>query len=184
MTALNAAPFAGTPTIETDRLVLRPFRTEDREPFHALLAHDQIKRFTGNHDRNHQQVWFMLLRRIGHWHLMGYGYWVITDKATGLFLGEAGLQEAMRDIRPSITGKPEAGWSIRPDRQGEGLATEALGTVFNWADEHMPSLPLTALIEPENSPSLKLAARFGFTHRADSLMDGTPIGIFERAPKT
>ena len=78
---------------------------------------------------------------------------------------------------------PEAGWILAHDQVGKGLASEAMTAVFQWfTREHGPQR-IVCMISPGNEPSLRMAAKFGFTPMRDAVLaDGEPIRLFERLP--
>ena len=94
----------------------------------------------------------------GHWALLGYGYWAVTDRDSGRFLGAAGFGDYLRDIDPPIDGTPEAGWVMTTAAQGLGLAREAVGAALDWADRHLPAPRTVCIISPDHAASLRLAA--------------------------
>jgi RimJ/RimL family protein N-acetyltransferase len=57
--------------------------------------------------------------------LLGFGYWVIEDKATGRFVGEVGFADYKRDMESPVKEAPEIGWVLAADAHGSGYATEA-----------------------------------------------------------
>ena len=65
-----------------------------------------------------------------------------------------------------------------PQFQGRGLAQEALSAVLDWADQSMPRT--VCLIDPDNGPSLRLAARLGYTEYARTTYKEHASILFER----
>jgi len=109
-----------------------------------------------------QDVWMRLLRYRGLWPLLGYGYWALTEKASGRFVGDLGFADFHREIEPSIRGVPEAGWVLARWAHGHGFAGEALTATLGWLDGQGRHDRSVCLIAPDNVPSLRLARRFGF----------------------
>lgn len=153
------------PTIHTPRLTLRGHTPQDLADCVALWSDPQIIRYTTRQTLARQDVWTRLLRHPGHWALLGYGYWLVFEQETGQLLGEMGLADFRRMVMepyPQYAGIPEAGWVLLPQAQGKGYAFEALSAILGWRDEHLSGQLTYCLIDPENTPSLKLAARLGF----------------------
>ena len=90
----------------------------------------RVTRHIGGRPFTRDEVWAKILRYVGHWSLLGYGYWVVEDRASGSFLGEAGLADFKRGIGPGFDGAPEIGWVLAPAAQGAGVATEAVRAVL------------------------------------------------------
>ncbi len=95
-----------------------------------------------------QQTWSRLLTYVGHWNLMGFGYWAIEEKSSGDFVGEAGLADFKRDIAASMKGSPELGFALVPRVHGKGYATEAVRGVLSWADVNIAQAQERVLGEP------------------------------------
>lgn len=136
-------------------------------------------RFIGGQVQNEQAVWFRLLRYAGMWSMLGFGYWVFEDKASGRYLGEGGLANACRGVA-LLEGVPEIGWALSPDAGGRGIASEAVGVVTDWADRQLRA-PLTrCIIEPGNVASLRVAEKSGYALIETVDMGGTAISVLER----
>ena len=87
-----------TPMLETARLTLRPHHVDDYAACRSLWADAQVVQHIGGVPQDAQAVWFRLLRYAGMWAMLGYGMWAIEDRASGAFLGEAGLLSAARGL--------------------------------------------------------------------------------------
>ena len=116
------------------------------------------------------------------WTLLGYGYWAVDRRETGEMIGFLGFADFKREMIPSIEGKPEMGWIFAPNGQGQGFCSEAVRAGLAWADEVLPGEPVVAIINPGNTPSIKVAERCGFNLREDASYRGEPILLFTRPP--
>ena len=114
------------PVIETERLRMRGHRRGDFDSCFRLWSDPGVTRYISGQPCSREEVWARFLRYVGHWSLLGYGYWVVEDRASGSFLGEAGLADFKRGIGPGFDGAPEIGWVLAPAAQGAGVATEAV----------------------------------------------------------
>lgn len=149
------------PVIETERLRLRPHRRSDFAACKALWQHEETIRFIGGVAQDDQTVWFRLLRYGGMWPMLGFGFWVFEDKASRIYLGEGGLLDAARGIE-ALEHMPEAGWALVPDAYGRGIATEAMQAALHWADRNLDATRIGCIVDPGNTPSLRVAAKLGF----------------------
>ena len=168
------------PTIETPRLLLRPFRREDFDTYVEMWADPDVVRFIGGKPFDREATWLRFLRQAGIWHHMGFGFFAIEEKETGQFIGEAGFHELRRAVVPSIEDSLEAGWALMPIGQGWGYATEAMGAAIQWADDAFPGRRMTCIIDPDNLPSIRVAQRLGFTQLARTSYNGQPVIVYER----
>lgn len=168
------------PVLLTDRLLLRPHRPSDFDACCALWGDAEVVRHIGGAVQESQTVWFRILRYAGMWSLLGYGMWVLEERATGAFLGEAGLLSACRGLR-ELDGVPEAGWVLGPEAWGRGFASEAMGAILAWADVDLAAPSIRCIIEDGNDASVRVAEKLGFRKFADAVLHDAPIGVFDRA---
>lgn len=166
------------PTLNTDRLTLRPHTAADFPACTTLWADPGVTRFIGGRPSTTEEVWRRILAYAGHWQLLGYGYFLATDRETGDVIGEFGLADFHRDISPPFGDTPEAGWAMLPQYQGRGLAHEALSAILAWADQTMPRT--VCMIDPANAPSLKLATRLGYSEYARTTYKDHPTVLLAR----
>jgi RimJ/RimL family protein N-acetyltransferase len=166
--------------IDTPRLTLRPHRLDD---FHACLdlwTDPQVTRFIGGRPSTREETWARLLRYVGHWALLGYGYWVVEEKATELYVGEIGFADFKRSIEPPLEGMPEIGWALLSRAQGKGYATEAVQAAVAWGDAHFGSACTACIIDPENISSIRVAEKCGYRERLRTTYKDRPTVMFVR----
>lgn len=168
------------PTVETGRLRLRAHTADDLAACLPLWNDPIVTRFIGGRPYTQEEVWQRVQRYVGSWVLLGHGFWVIEEKATGKLIGEIGIMDAKRDIDPPFGDNRELGWALLPDAHGKGYASEALAAVLAWERDTFNGETLVALIDPDNAPSIKLAEKYGFRERARSLYKNVPTIQFER----
>lgn len=166
------------PRLETERLILRHFAVEDFADLAAFWADPGVVKFIGGAPQSAEISWNRLLRYIGHWQVLGYGYWAVFEKQTNRYIGSFGLQEAKRDLTPALE-YPEAGWALMPEVHGKGYAREALTALLAWADSTLKT-PLCCIIDAENQRSIHLAQQFGFHFEHDVSYHGKPVGMYTR----
>jgi RimJ/RimL family protein N-acetyltransferase len=171
---------AEIPTLETERLLLRPHRLDDFEACVAQYSDPAVVRHLGGVPFTREQSWIRFIRYAGLWHHVGFGYFAVEEKATGRFAGECGFIDLHRDMTPSLDGSMEAGWAFGVPFQGRGLAQEALRACLAWARDQGPRERITCIIEPQHTRSLRLATKLGFTEFARSTLPGNPVIMFER----
>jgi len=150
------------PVIETERLRLRRHRLDDFAASVAMWADPIVTRYIGGKPFTHEEVWARLLRYVGHWVLLGFGYWALEVKATGEFVGELGFADMKRDIQPSLEGLPELGWALVSHAHGKGYATEAVRAVVAWGDQRFGRARTVCIIHPENGASIRVAEKCGY----------------------
>lgn len=167
---------ASIPTIETERLLLRPHTIDDFPAYQTLWSDEAVVRFIGGVPSTREQTWGRLLRVAGMWHHMGFGFLAIEEKQSRRFIGEAGFLDMKREMRPvSTEGTLETGWALMPFAQGRGYANEALTALLAWAEQYFPSKPVTCIIDPANDASLRLARKLGFREVQRCIYNGDVI---------
>ncbi|MFV1594081.1 GNAT family N-acetyltransferase [Phaeobacter sp. JH20_36] len=169
------------PTLTTERLSLRPHRLEDFDALTALWMDPVVVRHTIGRPASREETWTRLLRYIGHWQVLGYGYWAITSHDDGRYLGTAGFADYQRDIDPPLGSVPEAGWGLMPAEHGKGLATEAVERIHRWAAEATQWRSTCCLLDPDNAASIRVAEKMGYSASHEANYRQEPTLVMTRA---
>ncbi|MCF6327740.1 MAG: GNAT family N-acetyltransferase [Devosiaceae bacterium] len=141
------------PSIETERLSLRP-PTIDDWPAYAELAVSKRSIHMGG-PFSKEAAWGWFCHDIAQWHLMGHGALMIEDKKSGTCLGQVGINHG------PLFPEHELGWFVYANSEGKGYAYEAAIALRNWAFETRRLKTLVSYIAPENNRSIRLAERLG-----------------------
>lgn len=168
------------PALESERLSFRSHRLDDFDESAAMWADPSVTRHIGGSPFSAEETWTKLLRYVGLWQLLGFGYWVIREKASGRFVGEVGFADFHRQIEPSFRGAPEMGWALAPWAQGKGLATEAVRAASDWGRVHLRSSRTVCMIHPDNLASIRVAEKCGFEEFARTTYKGQPTVLFQQ----
>lgn len=145
-----------------------------------MWADPLVTRHIGGKPSTREESWARLLRYGGLWPLLGFGYWVIEEKSSSRFAGEAGFADFKRALEPSFGEAPEAGWALASWAHGKGFATEAVQTIVTWADANLPSPRTVCMIDPENAASTDVARKCGYREFARAKFREKPTVLFER----
>lgn len=82
--------------------------------------------------------------------------------------------------KPDENGMIEIGLGISPEYQNNGYATEALVAMWSWVSTQPGVETLRYTVSPENAPSQKIIAKFGFAHVGVQIDDEDgPEDIYE-----
>jgi RimJ/RimL family protein N-acetyltransferase len=173
------------PVIETERLRMRGHRLEDFAQCAAMWSDPEVARFIGGKPFTEEQTWARVLRYVGHWTWMGYGYWLVEEKAGGQFVGEVGFADWKREITPSLQGVPELGWVLARGSHGKGYAAEAARAAIVWGEAHTKSKQpelgrMVCIIHPEHEKSIRVAEKCGFREKLRTTYAGEPTVLFSR----
>jgi RimJ/RimL family protein N-acetyltransferase len=173
-------PAVGIPILETQRLKLRGHRLDDFIHCAAMWADPNVVRYVGGKPLTEEDCWTRLLRYVGHWSLLGFGYWLVEEKATGNFLGEVGFAEYKRELEPSLKEIPEIGWVLASHAHGRGYATEAVRASVAWGDANLESPRTACIVAPENLASIRVAEKCGYREFQHTIYKGRPTLMFFR----
>ena len=146
----------------------------------AMWGNAEVTRFIGGKPSTSEEAWARLLRHIGHWRAMGYGYWVVETLDQGLYVGEVGFGNFRREMVPPLGDAPEAGWVLVPRAHGKGYAFEAASAALAWRDTALPSGETVCIINPEHTVSLRLADKLGFRNAVNGVYHGNTLRILRR----
>ncbi len=167
------------PVLTTERLILTPVALSDFEDLKTTWADEGFTRSITGRALSAEEVWFRLLRDLGHWQALGHGNWSMRSRETGAYVGSVGVLNYLRALEPPFDA-PELGWGVATACQGLGLAREGLEAGLGWADAVLDAPRTVCMISPENAPSLKLAERVGYRPYADGIYTGNPVILLER----
>jgi RimJ/RimL family protein N-acetyltransferase len=141
--------------IETERLVLRMFRESDTDAYAEMLGDAEVMRFLGGKVMSRQEAWRNMAMVLGHWHLRGYGFWAVEERAGGELVGRVGCW------RPEGWPGLEVGWTLGRAHWGRGYATEAARASLEHAFKTLDEAHVISLIDPNNTSSIRVAERIG-----------------------
>ncbi len=159
------------PTLETERLRLRPWRNSDLDDFATFLANGEDTRFIGG-PLTRGDTWRRIAMLVGHWTLRGFGNWAIDDKASGAFVGYSGLW------MPEGWPEAELMWGILPAYRSRGYATEAAGRARKFAFEELRWPTAVSYIATTNTPSRQVAERLGALRDGMTELKGTAVDVW------
>ena len=147
--------------LQTERLLLRRWRPDDRTPFAALNADPEVMRhFPALATRRESDS--IADRLDEHIEREGWGLWALEVRATGRFIGFTGLARPGFDapFMPAV----EIGWRLERAAWGQGFATEAARAAAAFAFEGLRLDEIVSLTVPANERSLAVMRRLGMQH--------------------
>lgn len=150
--------------IETKRLILRPWREEDLEPFACMNADSRVREYFPSvlsSEESHRQA----ASHIRHITAEGWGFWAVSIKGGAPFIGFIGMQKI--DFLPDIPPTVEIGWRLAHPFWGQGFATEgALASLKYGFDKlHLPEI--LAFTARDNIRSQTVMKKIGMSYVKD-----------------
>lgn len=170
--AAGSGKYIASPELETERLRFRLFRNDDFPTYEQWCARMEIMRYLGGKTFDRIQAFRHMSYLIGHWHFLGYGYYAVEEKATGKLIGRCGYTNQ--------PGWPafELGWTIIPEYQGRGYATEAATMLLQYAFTALDQPRVTSLIHPDNAPSRRVAEKLGQKIEGETEVLTMPVLVY------
>jgi len=166
------------PFLRTDRLLLRPWREADLEPFSALNADPAVmEHFARPLDGPESDAF--VARIMAHFAREGFGFWAVEAPGAAPLVGLVGL--ARPAFEAPFTPCVEIGWRLAREHWGKGYATEAARAALRYGFEQLSLDEIVAFTVPGNVRSRAVMERIGMTRSADddfdhpSLPEGHPL---------
>ncbi|OAN70323.1 acetyltransferase [Jannaschia sp. EhC01] len=152
------------PTLLSERLTLRAPSLGDFEAIAAFRASDRAA-FVGG-PSTEAQSWQYLAAMIGHWHLRGYGRWIVAETGNeDVALGIVG------PLCPVDWPEPEIAWTMFEAGEGKGYAYEATLLARDFAYQTLDWTTAASFVNAANTRSIALAEKLG-CHREGSFEHG------------
>jgi ribosomal-protein-alanine N-acetyltransferase len=150
-----------TPVLRTERLILREWRPEDREPFAALNADPRVMEcMPALLPRAQSDA--LARRSEQHFATHGFGPWAVEVPDVAPFIGFVGL--SVPAFEAHFTPCVEIGWRLAAEHWGHGYATEAALASARFAFDDLEMTQLVSFTTPQNVRSRAVMRRIGMTH--------------------
>lgn len=146
------------PTLETQRLWLRPPVAEDFDGFCEMHSDEEAMRFVGG-TSSPALTWRLMRQIAGAWALDGFFMFSVIEKASGQWIGRIG------PIYPHGWPGREVGWGLKRSAQGKGYAVEAAAATVDYVFDVLGWDEVIHVIDPENIPSQRVAQKLGSVNR-------------------
>ena len=169
------------PVLATERFELWQPGAGDLDDLVSLLAGEGMTRFLGPARADHFSQSDRLLRNAGSWVLHGYGTFYVRRPGAREIIGNCGVFHSWRGFGKGMDDTPEAGWIIRHDHCGKGLAREAATAMLGWFDANFGPRRIACMIEEGHVVSDRLTRSLGFVPYDRQEDDGeAPLILYER----
>ena len=154
-------PLFEAPVLKTERLLLRPWREADLEPFAVLNADPRVTAtLAGSLTRDDSDA---LAKRIAdRFRERGFGQWAVEIPNVAPFIGFVGL--AAPSFKASFTPAIEIGWRLAFEHWGHGYATEAARVVLRFAFTKTDLESIVSFTAQSNLRSRAVMERIGMHH--------------------
>ncbi|SMD01761.1 Protein N-acetyltransferase, RimJ/RimL family [Fulvimarina manganoxydans] len=148
-------------TLETRRLISRPWQQADVEPFFALSSDPEVMRFFGG-PQPRETVEAVVKTAMERQRDFGVWFQPLILKETGAFIGITGIAKVL--FEAPFTPAVEIGWRLDPAHWGQGLVTEIGRAFIDYAFMERGFDELVSFAVHDNERSIAVMKRLGFTH--------------------
>jgi RimJ/RimL family protein N-acetyltransferase len=151
--------------IETERLLLRPFREADLDALHAMFSRDDVVRYLYEAPRSRDETRALLERRMQSVAIGGDGDTAsFAIELTGRAPTVVG--DCMLHLISESHGQGEIGFVVHPDHHGRGYATEAGRAMLRVAFERLRLHRVVGRLEARNAASARVLDKLGMRREA------------------
>lgn len=130
-------------------------RTDDWPAYESMMASERAKFLGGPYDSS--GAWGMFCADHAQWDLYGAGALMIEVQETRQTVGQIGINSS------PLFPETELGWLLYEGFEGQGYAVEAAQALHDWAFGKLGLATLVSYIDPQNYPSIAIAAKLGAT---------------------
>jgi RimJ/RimL family protein N-acetyltransferase len=150
--------------LETERLVLRPFRPDDMEALAAIHSNQEVARYNYWEPRSLEEVRGLLARKIGEASVSAEG----DRLSLAVFLPDAGevIGDCVLHWSSKEHSQGEVGFLFNPLYHGHGYATEAARAMLGLAFDGMRLHRVVGRLEARNAASARVLERLGMRREA------------------
>ena len=148
-------------SLRTPRLVLRPWREADLEPFAAMNADPRVMEHLPAPLTRAESDAFVLRTR-DHFDRYGFGLWAVEAPGVADFIGFVGL--SVPRFTAAFTPCVEVGWRLAQPHWGHGYATEGAAAALAFGFERVDLQEIVSFTVGANGRSLAVMRRLGMTH--------------------
>jgi RimJ/RimL family protein N-acetyltransferase len=151
-------------TIDTDRLRLRPFAEADLDALANILARPDVMEYLYEEPRTRSEVAAVLERQMAMNHLSHQGdnlMLAIEERESGSLIGSVNLVWRSQEHQQG-----EIGYTLHPDHQGRGYASEAARAVLAFGFHDMDLHRICGVCDERNRRSRQLMERLGMQQEA------------------
>ncbi len=162
VTTIEGTPLRPELPLRTERLVLRPFHTDDAVDVLAYRRRPDVCRYIPSDPLDERTVGEYIAVRQPWTQLTADGNRIVLAvELAGQVIGDVLIRiERLGD------GQAEVGWVLSPDFQGHGYATEAARKLTDLSFAELGMHRVWAQLDARNAPSARVCERLGMRHEA------------------
>ena len=151
---------------QTPRLLVRRLVKSDAEAMSAIYGDIETMKYVGDSRPLPVDIclhWIEVTD--GNFERRGYGMMAACEKTTGDLVACVGI------VHPDQQQQPEVKYAVRRDKWGQGLATELVMAIIEYAKAELGKDVLIATVHPDHLKSQRVLTKAGFKHETDRIND-------------
>ena len=161
--------------VETERLHICEITDKDSVALRLVLSDPEIMKYSIVGVHNDEDITKYIANCKQQYDTNGYGQWAIYSKIDNSFVGICGLNSHSVESEELL----HVSYRLSLSQQGKGFASEATSAVVGFCREKLKRKNISALIDPSNVPSIKVAKRSGFSFSKSSSIQGFDVDIYQ-----
>lgn len=155
----------GCPTLESDRLILRPLKNNDDEAIFRLRSHPEVFKYVGIEPYQSIERAQKFIKAVKNDIRKGEAYfWGVALKEEDVVIGTF----CIWNFEHGKT-KAEIGYELHPEYHHKGIMREAMQTALAFVEKKLSIEVLDAITHEENLPSIKLLDDFQFAPKGRAI---------------
>ena len=154
----NSSSTSAQASLETERLLLRPFRVDDGDNLFRLYGDPGVMNIRKIGLQTREQSDLQLAEIVEHWERRKFGLCAVMEKSTSAFIGECGLRERLPGL-----DEIELSYGLVPDAWGQGYASEAGKAALDHGLNALRLETIYAHARADNHASRRVLEKLGFS---------------------
>lgn len=155
------------------RLGYRPIRKDDFNDLLRLESDPKVRVFLPEKTINAQQLKAKIEKEVKFHQEKKFGILIAIELRTGEIVGRCGFTE-------TSTGEIEVGYVFFKKFWGQGLASEALSALLEWAEKNIDTDEITALAPVDHVASHRVMEKSGMHHYKNDTIDGVEYKCYKK----
>ena len=152
------------PTLETERLIIRPITMDDLQDFYEMDSQPEVHIYLKNEPvKSIDETKLIIENLLNQYKEFGHGRVAVIEKETGKMIGWTGFHYI--DEKIAINNRfdfVDFGYRFRKEAWGKGYATEAAKACMDFYRENMTDIKINAITHLDNKASRRVLEKIGF----------------------
>lgn len=159
--------------LETDRLILREWVTEDADAAFGIWGNAEVMRFVGQPFENVAAAHRALANAAAVQKECGFCLWAVTERSSGRIVGCCGFH--------AYEGSAvlELAYHFVPSSWGVGYATEAAAACVKYGFEELNATKIVAFTQAQNVASYRVLEKLGMKYQGLVRYQGAEEKMYE-----